>query len=447
MNLRTRTLSLLDELNQKFFERDEVIRLMLLAQYSQKNMFLIGIPGTGKTQLIKMLFNSLKGARFWSLLFNKTTKVEQVFGEEIYIDGTATYSTKGTALDAHILFFDEMFKASNSLLNSFLQLLAEKTYSEGGIDVKTPVVTVYGASNELPTGADIAPFSDRFLIWYDVPRIKKEENIKKFLLNQFNTDKKIQHPIELVELEIIKKQASEIPITDEFFKMFFLIKNALTKANSTSAGQSLSEISDRKYGYIMETIRVATVVNEDATPNDSYLLLLIHMTWQTYAEKKRVREIVYDCLFSNNVYLDGQIIKLENEFFKKQSICNSFNIYIEHKIYFKPNFTYNTFEELYQLVLKYYHEIASEYKIIQKIIAKKKYNDELEVLIEKNIFLPNIKSPSFTKNMIERVNTLNFDYEMMVTRLEKWLTENQTSLQYNELFREKQYQKNAGQLK
>lgn len=445
MNLRHRTLLLLEELNQKFFERDEVLRLMLLAQYSQKNMFLIGIPGTGKTQLIKMLFNSLRDAKFWSLLFNKTTKVEQVFGKEIYVDGTATFDTKGTALDAHILFFDEMFKASNSLLNSFLQLLAEKTYSEGGVDIEAPVITVYGASNELPVGDDIAPFSDRFLIWYDVPRMKKEENIKKFLMNQFNTDKNIKNPIELVDLEIIKEQAREIKITDEFFNTFFLIKNALTKANSTSAGQSLTEISDRKYGYIMETIRVATVVNEDVTPNDSYLLLLVHMTWQTYAEKKRVREIIYDCLFSNDVYLDAKIIKLENEFFKKQSVCNSFAIYIDHKIYFKPNSTYNTFEELYQLVLKYFNEIVDEYKTIQKIIVKKEYNDRLEVLIEKNIFLPNIKSPSFTKEMIERVNTLNFDYEMTVVRLEKWLTENQSALQYNELFREKQYQENAGQ--
>jgi len=439
MNLRKRTKLLVEELNQKFFERDEVIRLMLLAQYSQKNMFLIGIPGTGKTQLIKMLFRVLDNARFWSLLFSKETKVSQVFGQEKYIDGTAIYNVKDTALDSHIVFFDEMYKATNELLNSFLQFLAEKTYSEGGIDKPTPVVTVYGASNELPSGKDVAPFSDRFLFWYDVPRIMDQTNLKNFFLNQFNTDKNIANKINISELSQIAELAKQVEISDDFFEMFFTIKNALSKANSTTSGQTLSEISDRKYGYIMETIRVATVVNEDKTPDDSYLLLLVHMTWQTYAEKKRVKEIIYDCLFSNNIYLDSVLIKCENEFFSKKSICNAFNIYIEHKMQFKPNHTYTSFEELYQHILTYYREINNEFGVIKKMMEKKKYNDELEKLIEHNIFLPNIKSPSFSKVMIEKIKDLHFEYELMEIRLRKWLEENTSVQIYNQIYIDKQY--------
>ena len=51
--------------------------------------------------------------------------------------------------DNHINFWDEIFKAGDEVLNNLLKALNEHIYNNG-IKVKSPVISFFSASNEIP---------------------------------------------------------------------------------------------------------------------------------------------------------------------------------------------------------------------------------------------------------------------------------------------------------
>ena len=66
---------------------------------------------------------------------------------------------------AHFGFLDEVFKANSAVLNALLTVLNEREFDNGGpIRLKLPLISLFGASNELPEGQELEAFWDRFLL-------------------------------------------------------------------------------------------------------------------------------------------------------------------------------------------------------------------------------------------------------------------------------------------
>ena len=65
---------------------------------------------------------------------------------------------------AEIVFLDEVFKANSAILNSLLSVLNERVYTVGGSVWKTPLISAFGASNEVPNDEDLMAVFDRFLL-------------------------------------------------------------------------------------------------------------------------------------------------------------------------------------------------------------------------------------------------------------------------------------------
>ena len=65
---------------------------------------------------------------------------------------------------AGIAFLDEVFKANSAILNSLLTLLNEREFDNGSGRLRTPLLSVVGASNELPADDSLLAFFDRFLV-------------------------------------------------------------------------------------------------------------------------------------------------------------------------------------------------------------------------------------------------------------------------------------------
>lgn len=73
------------ELENKAIEREELIRILVLAMFSRTNTFLIGPPGVGKTYILNILVNSIPGAKGFEYLIMTHTKPEELFGTS-YVD-------------------------------------------------------------------------------------------------------------------------------------------------------------------------------------------------------------------------------------------------------------------------------------------------------------------------------------------------------------------------
>lgn len=72
--------------------------------------------------------------------------------------------TRGYLPEANVAFVDEIFKANSAILNTLLTVLNERQFDNGTQRVKVPLVTLVGASNELPESEELDALYDRFLV-------------------------------------------------------------------------------------------------------------------------------------------------------------------------------------------------------------------------------------------------------------------------------------------
>jgi len=165
--LRERLTRLLDQLEAGLIERGRVVRLAFLAALAGEHTLLVGPPGTAKSELARRLHLAFAGARYFERLLTRFTVPEELFGplsisaleQDRYERMTAGFLPQAT-----IAFIDEVFKANSAILNALLTLLNEREFDNGAGRERCPLVSVIGATNEVPADEVAEAFFDRFLM-------------------------------------------------------------------------------------------------------------------------------------------------------------------------------------------------------------------------------------------------------------------------------------------
>lgn len=158
-------------------EREREARILLLAALASEHLLIFGPSGTGKTTLCRemaSLFVSPSDPvpRLFERLVTRFTVPEEVLGPlslSALRDDTHSRLSDGYLGTASMAFLDEIFKASSSLLNCLLEILADRRISEGpGQAAHAPLVCMVGAASTLPDealpGGELAALFDRFLL-------------------------------------------------------------------------------------------------------------------------------------------------------------------------------------------------------------------------------------------------------------------------------------------
>lgn len=158
--------ALAQQLEQRFIGKDEVIRLLLISVVAGEHAVLIGPPGTAKSALIRALAKLVE-ARYFEYLLTRFTEPNEIFGPvdiTAFREGDYRRRTEGMLPESEIVFLDEVFKSNSAILNSLLTLLNERVYAVGGRVTRCPLVSVFGASNEVPSDETLVAIFDRFLL-------------------------------------------------------------------------------------------------------------------------------------------------------------------------------------------------------------------------------------------------------------------------------------------
>jgi MoxR-like ATPase len=157
---------LAQSLERSFLGKDEVIRLLLIAIVAGEHAVLIGPPGTAKSALLRMLARLLD-AKYFEYLLTRFTEPNEIFGPvdlAAFREGRYERRTEGMLPTAELVFLDEVFKSNSAILNALLTLLNERRYTSGGRVMKSPLLSAFGASNEVPTDETLGAVFDRFLL-------------------------------------------------------------------------------------------------------------------------------------------------------------------------------------------------------------------------------------------------------------------------------------------
>jgi MoxR-like ATPase len=154
------------QMGAQFLDKQEIIRLMTVSAIAGEHMVIVGPPGTAKSAMIDM-FAKLIDARYFEYLLTRFTEPNELFGPvDIgkFREGIYERRIEGMLPKAEIAFLDEIFKANSAIINSLLTLLNERKLSIGGQVLSSPLISLLGATNEVPNDESLAAIYDRFLL-------------------------------------------------------------------------------------------------------------------------------------------------------------------------------------------------------------------------------------------------------------------------------------------
>ncbi len=165
------------ELKATFVDKDLVVDLIALALLTREHLLLLGPPGTAKSAIIKRM-SGLVDASYFEYLLTRFSEPSELFGPvdlQALQQGNYTVRTVGMAPESEIVFLDEIFKANSAILNALLSLVNERVFYNGNVRQPAPLVSVMGASNDLPTDSSLNALFDRFLLRVQTDSVPDEK--------------------------------------------------------------------------------------------------------------------------------------------------------------------------------------------------------------------------------------------------------------------------------
>ena len=271
------------ELMAQFPERKDVIDGSLAAILSGEHVLLVGPPGTAKSMLARAIANAFGGSYFERLL-TKFSMPEELFGpislKALEHDRFVRITT-GRLPEVEFAFVDEIFKSNSAVLNSLLAIVNERVFHNDGAPVQCPLVTLFGASNELPEGRELEALFDRFLLRFDVHYLLAASNLRAVLSAGAPV---IATKLTMNELRRAQAEVGAVKVTDDTVEALLSIRDACR-------GEGIIA-SDRRWKSSLKLVRAsAWLAGEKKTcPED--LAILVDSLWREPKDRPKVARIV-----------------------------------------------------------------------------------------------------------------------------------------------------------
>ncbi len=259
------------ELNTVFYERREVIHGALCAVLAGEHVLLLGPAGTGKSAIVRAIAQAFGGTYFERLL-TKFSTPEELFGPislSALEQDRYERITAGKLPEAHFAFADEVFKGNSAILNSLLALVNERIFHNDGAVTQVPLVSFFGASNELPEGKELEAFFDRFLLRYDVQYLLRPSAVRAMVTS---TEPAVTTSLCLAELAAAQKDVRDVTITDATIDALLAIREA-------ARGEGIT-VSDRRWKKTLPAVQANAYLAGEAATCPEDLLILSDSLWR-----------------------------------------------------------------------------------------------------------------------------------------------------------------------
>lgn len=298
--MKERINKLLHQLNQNLFEREEAIKLALLATLSGESIFFLGPPGVAKSLISRRVKDIFKDGSSFEYLMNRFSTPDEIFGpiaiSKLKNEDKYERKVESYLPTADVVFLDEIWKAGPSIQNALLTVINEKKYRNGTQEIDIPLKGLISASNELPAkGEGLEALWDRFIIRYIVENITNEDNFNTFLKKSTidissTIDEDLKFSTE--EYNQCQYEIDTINIPDEVLRVISFIRYSVAEYNAKEENKAKIYISDRRWKKIVRFLKTAAFLNDRKEINLGDCFLITYTLWDEVEQIDFVKEAV-----------------------------------------------------------------------------------------------------------------------------------------------------------
>ena len=312
---------LITQMSRGAYEREEVIALSLLSSIAGESIFLLGLPGVGKSMVARRLKDAFRDSNCFEYLMSRFSTPDEIFGpvsiSKLKDDDTYERNIEGYLPTADVVFLDEIWKAGPAIQNSLLTALNEKIFHNGRNDISLPLKGIIAASNELPAEDEgLEALWDRFLIRYIVQPISDKKAFFALLSASGNEYDGIRDTTQ-ISAQCYKSMAEDIPgvaVPEYIMNLLYNLRQHYAEEKLRKAkeeddnGIDVPYISDRRWKKIVGILKTSAYLNGRDRVDFSDCLLLEHILWDKDTQIRTVMKDVSEAVGAGFLKYFGNIM-------------------------------------------------------------------------------------------------------------------------------------------
>ena len=269
-----------------FIERNELTTCIFTAMIAGENVATVGLPGTGKSMIIRTIAKNILQAKYYETIVDKYTKKSDLLGEvsiPAMKEGRREIFIQDTFADCNFAFVDEFFKASGATSNAMLGVLNDKRAWDGNQYVDCPLISCVVASNEYPNAKELGALWDRFPLRYHVLPIQSEDNFERLI---FQDSFDVDSPINLTDIYNVQAMVGTVGFCKGAFEV---LKELRLKMIAYKI-----YVSDRRWKKAIKIMKAYAVLQGKSSIDRECFNILMHMMWDKPSQRTTIVNIIED---------------------------------------------------------------------------------------------------------------------------------------------------------